>query len=69
MGGLVDSLFVMLLLAKILSCLVLKCFRDYIHSSIFVDLILRLLRHEPAPIFSVVNVGSGQELSSFKLLH
>ena len=67
-GGLVDSLIRDALAGKNLELFGFgNVFRDYIHSSIFVDLILRLLRHEPAPIFSVVNVGSGQELSSFQI--
>ena len=42
-------------------------FRDYIHSSIFVDLITRLLLMESVSNYSVLNVGSGQEMSALEI--
>ena len=41
--------------------------RDYIHSSIFVDLMIQLLQIESTPNYSVLNVGSGQEMTAFEI--
>jgi len=41
--------------------------REYIHSSIFVDLIIRLLVKESTPNYSILNVGSGQEMTSLEI--
>lgn len=41
--------------------------RDYIHSSVFVDLMIQLLQIESTPHYSVLNVGSGQEMTAFEI--
>lgn len=41
--------------------------RDYIHSSIFVELMVRLLDIESTPSYSVLNVGSGQEMTALEI--
>lgn len=41
--------------------------RDYIHSSIFVDLIIRLLLLEFTPSYSALNFGCGQVMSTFEI--
>lgn len=41
--------------------------RDYIHSSVFVELMIRLLAIESTPSYSVLNVGSGQQMTALEI--
>lgn len=67
-GGLIDALIQDALLDNDLELFGYgNVCRDYIHSSIFVDLIIRLLATESTPKYSIINVGSGQEMSALEI--
>ena len=66
-GGLIDSLFRDALNGDDLELFGYGNICQNIHSSIFIDLILLLLIKQSTPGFSIVNVGSGQELTTFEI--